>query len=387
MISIWERESFYGKTDILIAGSGLMGLWTAFELKRLHPKLNITIAESQPIPALASTRNAGFACFGSPSEIYADIQQLGEDTVFAIFEMRFKGIEKIKSTFGAEAIGYDPCGGFEVFGKDENWQGAKLQEKLVQLNRGLSSITKLQNTFEDCSYLLDTNKLNDFKIMVGNRLEGGLHSGFLVQALQNALSRQGVRFLFGHSVENVFGEAGNLQAAVVTSTRRLSSIKCRCFLWATNAGLSKLQGMEDLIAPARGQVLVSPPIENLQLKGTFHFDEGFYYFRNIGNRLLLGGARNVALEEERTDHLEPTKRIRDALEDFIRKHIPQAAEALKAPGWMHWAGIMGMARHKHPFVTGIAPGIYAAFACNGMGVAVTPVLAETAAEQLTNALG
>jgi gamma-glutamylputrescine oxidase len=387
MISIWERESFYGKTDILIAGSGLMGLWTAFELKRLHPNLNITIAEAQPIPALASTRNAGFACFGSPSEMYADIQQLGEDAVFAIFEMRFKGIEKIKSTFGEEAIGYDPCGGFEVFGEDANWQGGLLQEKLLKLNRELSGITGLDSTFEDASNLLQTNQLSEFKTMVGNRLEGGLHSGFLVQALQNFLARQGVRFLFGHSVENVFGEAGNLQAALVTGTRRLSSIKCRCFLWATNAALSKLQGMEDLIAPARGQVIVSPPIENFQLKGTFHYDEGFYYFRNIGNRLLLGGARNVAFEEERTDHLEPTKRIREALEGFIRMHIPQAAEALKAPGWMHWAGIMGMARHKQPFVTGVAPGVYAAFACNGMGVAVTPILAEAAAEQLTNALG
>ena len=33
------------------------------------------------------------------------------------------------------------------------------------------------------------------------------------------------------------------------------------------------------------------------LKGAFHYDEGYVYFRNIDNRVLLGGGRNLAKAE------------------------------------------------------------------------------------------
>ena len=72
------------------------------------------------------------------------------------------------------------------------------------------------------------------------------------------------------------------------------------------------------VTPARGQIVVTPPIKNLPLRGTFHFDEGFYYFRNIGNRLLLGGARNKCFEAEATTSFETTTMIQEELESFIQ---------------------------------------------------------------------
>jgi glycine/D-amino acid oxidase-like deaminating enzyme len=387
MISIWEKESFYRETDVLIAGSGLMSLWTAYSLKMQNPELNITIAEAQSLPALASTRNAGFACFGSPSEIFADLEQLGEDAVFSMFELRYKGIEKIKSTLGEGVIGFEASGGYEVFSENTGWKGTLLQDKLDYINKNIRSITGLENTFQNASLSLSEFGLEGFTAMAANKLEGGLHSGYLVEALYQCLLSQGVRFLFGHSVEHVDGEAGKLEAGLLTGLKRLTTMQCRCFLWATNAHLSQLPDMADLILPARGQVLVSPPIQDFSLFGTFHFDEGFYYFRNVGNRLLIGGARNKAFEQECTLKLEPTKLIRDELESFINKHIPQASKALQKPGWLNWAGLMGMSRHKLPFVTQLTPGVHAAFACNGMGVALTPMLGEVAAGQLISSLG
>ncbi|WP_315816304.1 FAD-dependent oxidoreductase [Paraflavitalea speifideaquila] len=32
-ISIWEKESFYAPKDIIIIGSGLVGLWSAYYIK------------------------------------------------------------------------------------------------------------------------------------------------------------------------------------------------------------------------------------------------------------------------------------------------------------------------------------------------------------------
>lgn len=43
--SLWEKETYYSNNDVLIVGAGLMGLWTALELKKRAPKLKITIVE------------------------------------------------------------------------------------------------------------------------------------------------------------------------------------------------------------------------------------------------------------------------------------------------------------------------------------------------------
>jgi glycine/D-amino acid oxidase-like deaminating enzyme len=229
--------------------------------------------------------------------------------------------------------------------------------------------------------------LRGFTGMVYNPLEGGLHSGKLVQGLYDRLVAKGVRFLFGHTVEHVHRLEGGLRAGLVTGKGRLVPMRCTRFLWAINAGLGKMDPFIHKIQPARGQILLSPPIDGLRLNGTFHFDEGYYYFRNYGSRLLLGGARNKAFQEEATDHVEPTLLIRQHLESFIEIHLPQVAKYLNAPGWMSWAGIMGKSTDNLPFVQEVSPDVYAAFACNGMGVALTPVMAEMAAQQLTNSKG
>jgi len=87
MISIWEQETFYAPQDIVIVGSGFVGLWSAFHLKKKNPKLKITIVDRGIIPTGASTRNAGFACFGSLSEVIYDAQTMGTDKMLQLVEM------------------------------------------------------------------------------------------------------------------------------------------------------------------------------------------------------------------------------------------------------------------------------------------------------------
>ena len=91
-------------------------------------------------------------------------------------------------------------------------------------------------------------------------------------------------------------------------------------LVCTNAFAKTL--LPDLdILPARGQILLTEPIEGLKIKGTFHYDEGFYYFRNLDNRLLLGGARNKFLNEEETFSAGYSEHVQDELERFLREIV------------------------------------------------------------------
>jgi gamma-glutamylputrescine oxidase len=122
--------------------------------------------------------------------------------------------------------------------------------------------------------------------------------------------------------------------------------------------------------------LVTAPIPDLSLKGTFHYEQGFYYFRNLGNRLLLGGARNQAMEEETTTERVPTPLIQSALEEFLERHIPQASGV---PITHRWAGIMGMGREKRPLIARLAERISCAVRLSGVGVAISPLVGRQAA--------
>src|SRR6202012_6277942 len=83
-------------------------------------------------------------------------------------------------------------------------------------------------------------------------------------------------------------------------------------LVCTNAFARQLLPQLD-IEPARGQILVTSPIEQLPFKGTFHYEEGFYYFRDLGDRVLLGGARNKDFAEEKTMGMTITVTIQQEL--------------------------------------------------------------------------
>ncbi|MFZ4545731.1 MAG: FAD-dependent oxidoreductase, partial [Saprospiraceae bacterium] len=69
MLSYWEYESFFKDMDVAILGSGIVGLSAAISLKEKNPMLKVALIERSFLPYGASTRNAGFACFGSISEL------------------------------------------------------------------------------------------------------------------------------------------------------------------------------------------------------------------------------------------------------------------------------------------------------------------------------
>ncbi|HKP32692.1 MAG TPA: FAD-dependent oxidoreductase, partial [Chitinophagaceae bacterium] len=98
-VSIWEQESFYDHKDVIIIGSGFVGLWTAIELKKKNPSLNVCLVDRGVIPTGASTRNAGFSCFGSLSELKSDSQKLGEENTMQLVKMRHAGLKKIRKYF------------------------------------------------------------------------------------------------------------------------------------------------------------------------------------------------------------------------------------------------------------------------------------------------
>jgi glycine/D-amino acid oxidase-like deaminating enzyme len=145
---------------------------------------------------------------------------------------------------------------------------------------------------------------------------------------------------------------------------------------ATNAFARELVPELEVL-PGRGQVLVTEPIENLKIRGTFHYNKGYTYFRNIDNRILLGGFRDLDLAGERTTEPGITNHIQTALEEFLYETI-LPHQKIKID--LRWSGVMGFGSELKPIVKEIRPNLYCAVRCNGMGIAMGSLICEQVAE-------
>ncbi len=370
-MSVWEKETFFEHQDVIIVGSGLVGLWSGIELKETNPKLKITILERGLIPTGASTRNAGFACFGSPTELMHDVDMYGEDVMWKIVEMRFKGIEKIRKNFSNEGLGFEECGGYEVYETDKMHDG-DFVERVYWLNKGLQKITGKLNCFAWKNQRVAEFGFTGFDAMLENKLEGCLHSGKLVKSLWQKAIAKGIQ-VFTKVKVNGWEKANH---KIIINPNEPVTFSANQLLICTNAFTNDLIP-EVNITPARGQMILTSPIADLKMKGAFHFDEGYYYFRNLGNRVLLGGARNAAFDEEETSAMETSEIIQTKLQNFLSRHILFGKQYTIE---QKWSGIMGFTANKQAIIKRINDNVSVAVSCNGMGVALAPMIAEKVVE-------
>lgn len=371
-LSLWERETYYAKNDIIIIGGGLMGLWTAIELINKNPLQKITILERNVTPLGASTRNAGFACFGSLTELLADEKRMGTEAMLQVVAMRHKGIQKIKQFVTNTSIDLDPCGGYEPL---LNYHSSELlSDQIHYLNQLLQSITDEPNTFINASSNIGAIGLKNFDYLVYNPLEAGIHSGKLVRILTSIALGKGIQILNGITVEHWIDQNHQVELHTNSPIKFKAGTVIICTNGFTSTLLPALK-----IEPARGQIILTKPIENLKIKGTFHFDEGFYYWRNVGNKILIGGARNSDFENERTTNLDGSDSIRKTLLNFIYQHF-ELSNPVEIE--QSWSGIMAFTPNKQPIYNKVSANIVAAIACNGMGVALTPIIAESVVQML-----
>lgn len=378
-ISAWEQSTYYAPKDVVIIGCGFVGLWTAYELINKYPKMQITILERGIIPSGASTRNAGFSCFGSVSELMYDVQLMGEANMLETVKMRYNGLQKIQRTFDKKEIDYDQFGGYELFEKNGPYDIQQLDKDIAYLNKILAPVLKTpkKNGKYLPIYTNETKKIKQLgfqaiEALAFSPFEGQLNSAKLVLALQKAVQSKGVQILFNTEVKKFKSH----KKGVTIQSSLEAPLETKQLLICTNGFAKQLIPNLDVV-PARGQVFITEPIPNLKFKGTFHFDEGFYYFRNVGNRLLLGGARNKDFKNEKTYSLETSPVIQKTLEDFMMKRIlPKGSKKPKIE--LRWSGTMGMGKIKKPIIEELQPNIFCAVRMSGMGVAIAPIVAERA---------
>lgn len=368
-LSYWEREQYFTGIDVFIAGSGIVGINAALQLRKRYPKMKIVIGERGPIPTGASTKNAGFACFGSMTELIDDLTRMSEDEVFALVEKRFRGLARLRSMVGDTNMDLQMLGGYEVFEDSESFKACA--DRIGEFNEKMQKAIGLSSVYSVADHKIDSFGLGNVKHMILNSGEGQINSGTMMSTLIALAKQEGILCMNGIEIESYSRNGNELEIF----TKAGFSFRTGNLIISTN-GFAKSLLPELNVEPARAQVLITKEIPDLKLRGTFHYDKGYYYFRNVGNRVLFGGGRNLNFEGENTVSHDLTGQIQQRLDELLKTMI--------LPGTnyevdMRWAGTMGVGDVKSPIVKEVEPGVYCAVRMGGMGVALGSLVGEEVA--------
>ncbi len=361
--SYWELKNWFTNVDYTIVGSGIVGLHAALELRDRFPQSKILVLEKGILPQGASTKNAGFACFGSVSEILDDLKSHSEEEVIQLILKRWNGLQLLRKRIGDQTLDYKPYGGYELFLKDQEDSYQECLSKLPFINE------IVQPLFKTAVYRKEVDRFQFQGIheyLIFNPFEAQIDTGNMMQALIKLAVSQDILILNQQNV-TAFHEK---QDAVEVSLEDYSFSTSK-LLFATNGFTQKLTNAQ--VSPARAQVLITAPIPNLDIKGTFHLDKGYYYFRNVGDRILLGGGRNLDFKGETTTEFGQTTLIQNQLEKLLREVILPNQEVTIEH---RWSGIMGLGSGKNPIVTQLSDHVYCGVRLGGMGVAIGSLIGK-----------
>jgi len=353
--SFWEADIIPPACDVAIVGGGLVGISAALELKRLDPNLSIIILEKEAHGHGASSKNAGFVCFGSPSEIISDLKNVDQQTAIELIRKRYQGIDKIKKDYNASSIHLEWEGALEVFTQDSSDSYEECIERLDELNGLVEEATGIKDQFSISN--TDDSSLHNLTGAIRCKIEGALHPGLRMKILAERCRQQRIFLLRSSMVTDL--EPIDHGFLVQTALR---SIRCRKVVLATNGFVLPFLSQKD-VSPSMNQVYLTTPV-SVNLQGTYHSEEGYIYFRKVNDRILIGGARNHG-SPSHDSGFDP--KIQEYLMNFLKRHIRISQEISFEHRWM---GQLGVGASKTPIVEEVAPNLWRAVRLGGMGVAI-----------------
>ena len=340
-LSYWESSTWL-QPDVIIIGAGIVGINAAIHLKKSNPSKKILILEQGTLPSGASTKNAGFACFGSLSEIVDDLERCSEAEVVQLLEMRWQGLQLLRNTLSDEQLEYEPFGSFEVFSDEQDELYNQSLAIMDRFNAHLERITHVKSVFSIADNRILDFGLKGIKHLILNTAEGQINTGKMMNSLLQLARNMDITILHGVEVDSFKDN----EQGVSVSTKSLGEISCQQLLIATNGFAKQLLPNID-VEPGRAQVLITSPIPNLKIKGCFHMDQGYFYFRNVGNRVLFGGGRNLDKVAETTYSHQTTEIIQQKLEKYLKETILPGIDFTID---QRWAGTLGLGKTRLPII-------------------------------------
>ena len=308
-----------GRVDVAIVGGGVTGCACARVLAEAG--LRVRLHEARGIATGASGRNGGFALCGGAARYDVARESYGREVAEALWRWTEESLDRIEHVAG-DAL--RRTGSLRLAADPEEREEIRAEYEALRLD-GF-----------DCEWRdeLPPPLAGRFQGAVFHPRDGSIQAARFTRRLAAAAA-----------------EAG----AELREHDRISSLEEldaeRVVLATDGYGRGLLPELDEAIWPARGQIVVSAPIEEELFSYPHYARQGFDYWQQLPDgRVLLGGFRDYSILDELTDEETTTPVIQDALVRFLAELIGYE------PTIEHrWAGIFGLTQDFVPLV-GPLPG-------------------------------
>lgn len=348
------------EADLAVVGGGFSGLGAAWAASQLGA--SAVLLEVGTVATGASGRNAGFVGAGPALGFTASAAAIGRVATLDIWRLTEANHRLLVSLIEELEIecGYLRRGSMALAASEEEWEDISAELALmaaVELSACPVPAMSLPRPF---------HRMYQGGIYYAGNAE--FQPAAFLFGLADRLPRS-VRVFEQTRVTRVHG----CRDPVLDTER--GTVRARAAVLATNAYTRSLIPSVP-IAPTRGQIAATAPLDEVVVPFPMHANRGFQYWRQTPDgRLVVGGWRDTALEQEVGLEQTLNSVIQNGLSDFIRHVVPHATVALR------WAGIMGFTPDRFPLVGAIpgAAGLYVAAGYSGHGVAMAFICGYQAA--------
>src|SRR5690606_30314847 len=216
-LSYWEYKTWLSNIDFAVIGSGIVGLNCALQLRKKYPKSKIVVFERGMLPSGASTKNAGFACFGSISEILEDLKNHSEEEVIQLVKNRVDGLKLLRKTLGDEQLDYQEYGGYELFTKEDSLLFENCKSQIDYVNQLLKPIFNADVFSEKENHFGFKNIQSK---LIYSAFEGQIDTGKMMLGLIKKASEENILILNCSEITKMSDNGNAVSLRINASTSR-----------------------------------------------------------------------------------------------------------------------------------------------------------------------
>jgi glycine/D-amino acid oxidase-like deaminating enzyme len=340
-VPVWDDGGWEGlpaldrdvSADVCVVGLGGSGLAAVHELRARGA--TVVGLDASIVAAGAAGRNGGFLIAGL-SEFHHDaVARFGRDRAAGLYRLTMEEVER----FAVET------------------------PRAVRLTGSLR-IAASPEEERDCRAQLDAMRADDLPVEWYDGAEG---SGLLVptdgvlqpMARCRTLARQAI------AEGAALYERSRAQSVAGTEVRTAGGrVRCSAVIVALDGALpAVLPELASRVRTARLQMLASSPTDAVRLTRPVYTRWGYDYWQQCADRsVVLGGARDMAEDEEWTDASHPTTRVQDMLERVLRERL-----GVREPVTHRWAASVSFSASGLPVLEEVRSGVWATGAYSGTG--------------------
>jgi gamma-glutamylputrescine oxidase len=330
------------RCQVLVVGGGVTGASLLHHLA--DSDLDVHLVERGRLACGASGRNAGFVLAGVADNYALAVRRLGRPLAREVWAFSVENGDMLAEALAGRA-GHRRRGSWMLAASD--LEADELDESVTLLREDGFDVTFHRGTADSPARLLTPGDAEVDPVATVHALAANQGSRITEELAVTGIeaTSTGVR---------VHTSAGECTADVV--------------ILATNAYTGALIPDIDIV-PARGQMLATDEMPERVAERPVYADHGYRYWRQLDDgRVLLGGWRDRAVDEESTDRAD--------ISETVQRHLDVELLRLgaRAPVTHRWAGIMAFTSDHLPLVGAVTghPGVFvcAGYSGHGMGFAL-----------------